>query len=52
VLALADKGPLAAMREDRHLRAGLNVHRGEITHPAVAKALGAQCRDALAAIGS
>jgi alanine dehydrogenase len=52
VLALADKGPLAAMREDRHLRAGLNVHRGEITHPAVAKALGAQYRDALVTIGS
>jgi len=40
VLALADKGPLAALRDDPHLRAGLNVHEGRITHPAVANALG------------
>ncbi len=39
VLALADKGE-GALMEDRHLRAGLNVHRGRITHPAVAEALG------------
>ena len=26
--------------DDSHLRAGLNVHRGRITHPAVAEALG------------
>jgi alanine dehydrogenase len=52
VLALADKGPLAAMREDAHLRAGLNVHRGHVTHPAVAKALGATHVAALHAIGA
>ena len=52
VLALADKGPLAAMREDAHLRAGLNIHRGHVTHPAVAKALGARHVEALQAIGS
>lgn len=40
ILALANKGPLAAMREDPHLLAGLNVHRGGITHRAVAQALG------------
>lgn len=38
-LQLADKG-LKAIAEDRHLRAGLNVHRGRITNKAVAEALG------------
>ncbi|RME65411.1 MAG: alanine dehydrogenase, partial [Alphaproteobacteria bacterium] len=38
-LALADKG-LAALREDPHLAAGLNVHRGKVTHPLVAESLG------------
>jgi alanine dehydrogenase len=40
VLALAGKGWRRAMAEDRHLLAGLNVHGGRITHPAVAAALG------------
>jgi alanine dehydrogenase len=38
-LKLADKG-IEALASDPHLRAGLNVHRGKITHPAVAEALG------------
>ncbi|MDR6758950.1 alanine dehydrogenase [Mycoplana sp. BE70] len=38
-LQLADKG-LKALAEDRHLRAGLNVHRGRIANTAVAEALG------------
>ncbi len=38
-LQLADKG-LKAIAEDRHLRAGLNVHRGRITSKPVADALG------------
>ena len=38
-LMLADKG-LAAISEDRHLRNGLNVHRGRVTNAAVAAALG------------
>ena len=38
-LALAEAG-LAALARDPHLRAGLNVHRGRITHRAVAEALG------------
>ncbi|MBI1364796.1 MAG: alanine dehydrogenase [Alphaproteobacteria bacterium] len=38
-LALADKG-LEALRENKHLRHGLNVHRGKVTHKAVADALG------------
>ena len=40
VLALAEKGYRRAMEEDAHLRAGLNVHQGHITHEAVAIALG------------
>ena len=40
VLALADKGWRQALRDDPHLRNGLNVHAGRITHPAVADALG------------
>ena len=39
VLALADKGFPRALIEDPHLRAGLNVHRGKVTHAAVAEAL-------------
>jgi len=38
-LALADKGWRKACAEDHHLREGLNVHEGHITHPAVAAAL-------------
>ena len=41
VLALADKGPQAAMAEDPGLRLGLNVSAGEIAHPAVLEALAA-----------
>lgn len=38
-LQLADKG-LKAIMDDRHLRNGLNVHKGRITNAAVADALG------------
>jgi alanine dehydrogenase len=38
-IALANRG-LAAIAEDKHLRNGLNVHRGRITNKAVAEALG------------
>ncbi|MBB1247795.1 MULTISPECIES: alanine dehydrogenase [unclassified Rhizobium] len=38
-LALADKG-VAAILADKHLRNGLNVHKGKITNAAVAEALG------------
>ena len=38
-LQLADKG-LKAIAEDRHLRAGLNVHKGRVTNQPVAEALG------------
>lgn len=39
VLKLADKG-LAALDDDKHLAAGLNVKAGRIAHPAVAASLG------------
>jgi alanine dehydrogenase len=39
VCALADKGYRQACLDDPHLMAGLNVHRGRITHPAVARDL-------------
>jgi len=38
-LALADRG-LRAIAEDKHLRNGLNVHKGRITNKPVAEALG------------
>ncbi len=38
-LALADKG-LEVLAANRHLAKGLNVLKGQITHPAVAQALG------------
>jgi alanine dehydrogenase len=41
VLALADHGVAEALERDPGLRLGLNVRDGEITHPAVAEALGA-----------
>ena len=39
-LALADKGWRQALRDDAHLRAGLNVAAGRVTYEAVALALG------------
>ncbi|HXE28673.1 MAG TPA: alanine dehydrogenase [Stellaceae bacterium] len=39
-LALANKGWRKALTEDPHLRAGLNIAAGKVTHPAVAGALG------------
>ena len=39
-LALADKGWREALREDPHLRAGLNVHDGKVTCEPVAAAHG------------
>ncbi|MBV9250734.1 MAG: alanine dehydrogenase [Acetobacteraceae bacterium] len=40
VMALADKGWQQALTDDPHLRRGLNVHRGQVTHAAVARDLG------------
>ena len=39
-LALADRGFRTAMADDCHLRAGLNVFAGKVTHQAVAQAHG------------
>jgi alanine dehydrogenase len=39
-LNLADKGVAQALHDDVHLRNGLNVHGGMVTHKAVADALG------------
>jgi len=39
VLALADKGMRHALGEDAHLRNGLNIYEGRVTHRAVAQAL-------------
>ncbi|MGB8273984.1 MAG: alanine dehydrogenase, partial [Alphaproteobacteria bacterium] len=52
VLALADKSYRRALLDDPGLKAGLNVHRGHITHEAVAMSLGrdyVQAEKALAA---
>ena len=52
VTALADKGYRRALADDVHLRAGLNVHAGQVTHPAVARDLGyayQHAEDAIAA---
>ena len=51
VLALADKGARRALAEDPHLRNGLNVHAGRITHAAVAAALGEGFEDPAKALG-
>jgi alanine dehydrogenase len=40
VVQLADKGYRQALDENAHLRNGLNIHRGKVTHPAVARDLG------------
>jgi alanine dehydrogenase len=39
VLALADKGYRKALSDDPHFKAGLNVCKGQLTHPAVAEDL-------------
>ncbi len=39
VLELADKGCAQALASDQHLRDGLNIHDGMVTHRAVAEAL-------------
>ena len=40
VLKLADKGPVAAMKEDAHLRQGLNIYHGKLTNEQVGVAHG------------
>lgn len=50
ILKLADKGYQEALLDDPDLRNGLNIYRGAITHPAVAKALGYQYLPAVDAL--
>ena len=50
VLALADLGYKEALRRDPHLRAGLNVHAGQVTCREVAAALGYTALDPLQAL--
>ncbi|MBM3619507.1 MAG: alanine dehydrogenase [Alphaproteobacteria bacterium] len=50
-LMLAARG-LPAIVENPHLRAGLNVHRGRITHPGVATSLGLPLVEAVAALAA
>lgn len=50
VLTLAEKGYRKALEDDSHLRAGLNVHKGDVTCKEVAEALGYDYRDALDAM--
>ena len=45
-IALANKGWKQALRDDEHLRAGLNVHEGKVTYKAVADDLGYDYVDA------
>lgn len=40
VVAIADKGVVVALRQDPCLLSGLNIHKGRVTHPAVAASLG------------
>ena len=49
-LALADKGYRAALRNDPHLRAGLNVIHGKVTYEQVAHDLGYDYKPALQAL--
>ena len=49
-LALANLGYEKAMLQDRGLLNGLNIHKGRVTYPAVAKDLGYECVPALEAI--
>jgi alanine dehydrogenase len=40
VIQLAQQGPMAALAGNGHLRAGLNIHAGQVTYEAVARDLG------------
>jgi alanine dehydrogenase len=50
VLTLAEEGARRALGQDLHLRNGLNVYEGQVTHRAVAEALGLKCTPAEAAL--
>lgn len=48
---LARKGVVQALKDDEHLRNGLNVHAGQVTHRAVAEALDYEYVEAMRALG-
>lgn len=50
ILNLANKGYQQALKDDEHLRNGLNVHRGNVTYQAVAEGLGYPYQSAAEAI--
>ncbi|MBA6412940.1 alanine dehydrogenase [Parahaliea sp. F7430] len=51
VSRLAKWGVAAAVQEDQHLRKGLNIYAGKVTHAAVAEALGYEYVEPLVALG-
>jgi alanine dehydrogenase len=51
VIALAEKGWRRALSDDKHLRHGLNVHAGKVTHEAVAHDLGLSYTTVESAVG-
>jgi alanine dehydrogenase len=52
VLELADRGVVAALRQNEHLRNGLNVYRRQVTRHEVAEACGCAYTSAMDALGS
>ena len=52
VAALANKGPVRAMKDDPHLMAGLNVSGGKVTYREVAEATGHPFTDPESLLGS
>ena len=51
VFALAHKGVVLALKDDRGLAAGLYMYRGELAHTAVARAFSMGCRSVAELIG-
>ncbi|OFW08457.1 MAG: alanine dehydrogenase [Acidobacteria bacterium RIFCSPLOWO2_02_FULL_59_13] len=52
IIAIADKGYQRALKEDRYLLDGLNVHKGHVTNRPVAQALGYCYFDPLRALAA
>ncbi len=52
VLNIANQGLVEALNQDPHLLNGLNIHRGRVTHAAVAQALGYDYRPAAEALNA
>jgi alanine dehydrogenase len=51
IMSLADKGHRAALADDPHLMAGLNVAKGRVTHAGVAQSLGYEALTPREALG-